>query len=160
MIYKIHEPANHNSAFQQQHVATLLRSYRHWTGRDLLAPELNPVETAQKLFTAPFVVVSHGTEDDPVFTYGNAIAMKLFEMNWNQFTSMPSRKSAEPINRKQREEILRQVAEHGYCEQYAGVRISASGRRFQINNAILWNLLDEQNQYCGQAACFNDWEYI
>lgn len=151
---------NPSNAFHQEQVAALLRSYRHWTGRDLLTHEPSPIETAQRLFAAPFVVVSHGTGDDPVFNYGNAIALELFEMSWSEFTSMPSRQSAESINRKQRAEILKQVAEQGYCEQYAGVRISASGRRFQMKNAILWNLLDVQGRYYGQAACFGDWKYI
>ncbi len=148
------------NGFHHKHVAILMQSYRHWTGRDLLTPGPNSIDTAHNLFTAPFVVVSHGTEDDPVFNYGNALALELFELDWKEFTGMASRKSAEAPNRKQRAEILSQVAEKGYCEGYAGIRISASGRRFQIKNAILWNLLDRHGQYCGQAACFDNWEYI
>lgn len=151
---------NPDNSFQSEHAKILLRSFRRWTGRDLLTPGPTSTDTARKLFTAPFVVVSHGTEDDPVFNYGNAMALKLFELGWEEFTSMPSRKSAEAVNRSQRAEILKQVTEKGYCAGYAGIRISASGRRFKIKDAILWNLLDSNGQYCGQAACFDQWEFL
>jgi hypothetical protein len=43
---------------------------------------------------------------------------------------------------------------------YSGVRISGSGRRFQIRNARLWTLWDADGQPCGQAAAFNDWWWL
>jgi hypothetical protein len=45
-------------------------------------------------------------------------------------------------------------------EGYGGVRISKSGRRFRVENSIVWNLLDEQDRYCGQAATFSRWTYL
>ena len=44
----------------------LLDSYRHWIGRELIGRTATPVDQAQALFIAPFVVVSHGVETDPV----------------------------------------------------------------------------------------------
>ena len=38
-------------------------------------------EEAEALMDAPFVVLSHGTEDDPIFNYGNLAAQKLF-LEW------------------------------------------------------------------------------
>ncbi|MEI2783150.1 MAG: MEKHLA domain-containing protein [Candidatus Competibacter sp.] len=40
------------------------------------------------------------------------------------------------------------------------MRISKSGRRFRIRDALLWNLLDETGQPCGQAALFGDWQFL
>jgi hypothetical protein len=45
-------------------------------------------------------------------------------------------------------------------EGYSGVRISKSGRRFQIHNARLWTLWGPGNQACGQAAAFSSWWWL
>jgi hypothetical protein len=37
------------------------------------------------------------------------------------------------------------------------VRISRSGRRFEIVRATVWNVLDEQGNPAGQAAAFDQW---
>ncbi|MDE5110819.1 MAG: MEKHLA domain-containing protein [Trichodesmium sp. St7_bin2_1] len=29
-----------------------------------------------------------------------------------------------------------------------------------MSNATIWNILDENQQQCGQAATFKQWEYI
>jgi hypothetical protein len=67
--------------WQQQaiinHSQRLLHSFQHWTGRSLLDVNGSPVEIAQALFEAPFVLVSHGTEPDPIFNYGNRRALEL-----------------------------------------------------------------------------------
>ena len=36
----------------------------------------------------------------------------------------------------------------------------ASGKRFLIRNATVWNLLDQRGRHCGQAAMFTDWEVL
>ncbi len=74
----------------------LLDSYAHWTGRELLDRLGSPEAHARALFAAPFVVASHGTEDDPMLNYGNRMALELWEMTWAQFTRTPSR---QPQNR-------------------------------------------------------------
>ncbi len=151
---------NESNGFQNGHAEILLRSYQHWTGNELITPGYSIEETAQQLFTAPFAVVSHGTEADPIFNYGNMAALELFELPWEAFTQLPSRKSAEPANRETRAMILKQVKQQGYSNKYEGIRISASGRRFQIKGAILWNLLDTDGTHYGQAASFSDWAYL
>ena len=45
-------------------------------------------------------------------------------------------------------------------EGYSGIRISSTGRRFQIHNARLWCLSDPDGRPCGQAAAFSDWWWI
>ena len=44
----------------------LLDSFHRWTGRDLLIRTGTLEEQAQALFAAPFVMVSHGIEADPI----------------------------------------------------------------------------------------------
>jgi hypothetical protein len=143
-----------------EHTSLLLRSFAHWTGRQLMDVSLTPEEQAQALFHAPFALVSHGTEADPVFNYANQQALALFEMSWEEFTQLPSRLSAEPMHQEERERLLSTVARQGYIANYRGIRIARSGRRFWIENAIVWNLLDAENRYLGQAAMFDTWHFI
>ena len=138
----------------------LLRSFHHWTGRDLLAPADSIGRQAEALFHAPIAVVSHGTEPDPILNYGNGIALALWEMPWEAFTRTPSRLTAEPVGREARAKRLEEVAQAGFIDHYEGIRISSRGRRFRIEETVIWNLLDEENQYCGQAAAFYRWSRL
>jgi MEKHLA domain len=56
--------------------------------------------------------------------------------------------------------MLAQARSHGLIQNYQGVRISTSGRRFAIDRATIWNLTDAVGQPCGQAATFANWEYL
>jgi MEKHLA domain len=135
-------------------------SLKHWTGRNLLPGDLPPVEFSEKLFHAPFVVVSHGMEADPVLNYGNQTALALWKMSWDELTRTPSRLTAEAPNREERARLLEAVTQRGFIDDYAGVRISKSGRRFRISRATVWNLISEEGEPCGQAAMFAEWEFL
>lgn len=138
----------------------LLDSYRRWLGRELIARDGPPPSQAERLFHAPCVVLCHGTQADPVFNYGNRAALELFELDLAALTSMPSRLSAEPLQRDERARLLARTTRDGYVDDYQGVRISSSGRRFRIDQAIVWNVLDETDQQIGQAATFSDWVFL
>jgi len=154
------EAPQKNNDYLSVHARQLIESYRRWTGRDLVDPELSPVEQARALYEAPFVTASHGTEADPVFNYANRAALTLFETTWADFTSMPSRLSAEPVAREERSQLLARVNQHGFIDDYSGTRISTSGRRFRIRRATVWNVVDARGAPGGQAVVFRDWEYL
>ena len=142
------------------HTQTLARSLKHWTGRNLLPGKFSPSEFSKKIFHAPFILVSHGTEADPVLNYGNASALALWEMSWGELTRTPSRLTAEAPNRAERARLLDVVTQRGFIDDYSGVRISKSGRRFNISRATVWNLISANGEKCGQAAMFSHWGYI
>ena len=146
--------------FLAEHAALLGASYLRLLGKPLLYGLPDGIKFAEALYRAPFAVVSHDTSADPVFNYANAKALELFEMNWDEFTHTPSRLSAEPVNREERSRLLAKVTEQGYIDNYSGVRISKNGKRFLIENAVVWNLLDDNGSYRGQAACFADWLFL
>jgi hypothetical protein len=112
------------------------------------------------LFESPVVVVSHGTQADPILNYGNKTALGLWEMTWEQFIRTPSRLTAEPVNRAERQGMLEQARMRGFIDTYRGVRISGSGRRFRVENALIWNVLDAQQRWIGQAAAFSRWSWL
>lgn len=138
----------------------LLDSYRHWIGRDLIERTGEPEFQARTLFESPLVVVSHGTEVDPVLNYGNQTALDLWEMTWAQLIKTPSRLTTEPVNRTEREWMLEQARVRGFIDTYRGIRVSGTGRRFLVENALIWNVLDADHQRIGQAATFSHWTRI
>lgn len=142
------------------HSECLARSYRHFTGRELVASVVDSRELARRLYEAPYVVVSHGTEADPILNYGNATAQSLWEMSWGELTRTPSRLTAEAPERTERARLLAEVTDHGFIDDYSGIRISKSGRRFLIRQATVWNLITESGAPCGQAATFGHWEFL
>lgn len=135
----------------------IVRSYEACTGRGLLSGSLSGKALAKALFDAPFVVVSHGVEPDPVLNYGNRAALALWEMTWGELTCTPSRLTAEAPLREERERLLDRVRTNGFIDDYSGVRISKNGRRFEIRRATVWNIRDETGAHCGQAASFSEW---
>ncbi|WP_428623732.1 MEKHLA domain-containing protein [Sedimenticola sp.] len=143
--------------YRQDQAILLCDSFYRLTGRKLIdAPEES---VGEALFFAPFAVVSHDTATDPIFNYANQTALALFEMNWEQFTALPSRHSAEQLQQEARERLLHQVTTQGYIDDYTGIRISRTGKRFFIQRATVWNL-DRQGIACGQAAMFKEWSPV
>ncbi len=135
----------------------VLDSYRHWTEEDLIHRTGTIHEQADLLFQASFVLASHGTEADPILNYGNAQALTLWEMTWEEFVATPSRLTAEPINQTERAGMLQQAATQGLIRNYRGIRISRTGKRFLVEQATVWNVLDQHQHKVGQAATFSTW---
>ncbi len=140
------------------HTQILLNSFRRFVGRELIQRTGDVLGEAQVVFEAPFVVVSHGTQDDPVLNYGNNTALKLWETDIPTLTSMPSRLTAEPMHRDERAQLMTRAARDGFVDDYRGIRISSTGKRFLIEQAIIWNLLNDDGIRVGQAATFSDWK--
>jgi hypothetical protein len=157
-------------AVPDERLRLIVESYRRLTGRELIvgatsvamgasycggiATEVAPTALRPALWNAPRAVVAHGTETDPVFFYGNRLALELFGMSFEEFARLPSRLSAEPLVQEAREKLLEQVMRQGYVDGYSGVRIAKDGRRFMITDCTVWNLADEAGGLHGQAAVF------
>jgi len=138
----------------------LLNSFHHWTERELIERAGDLECQAHALFQSTFVVVSHGMEEDPLLNYGNHVALELWEMTWEQLIMTPSRLTAEPVNRAERESMLEQARTLGYLDTYRGVRITSTGRRFLVENAFIWNVVNGKGQRVGQAATFSQWTWL
>ena len=154
---KIHAYPDQSNAYLAEHIGLLERSYFQLLGEPLLARKKHGENLAERLFYAPFVLLSHDIGADPLFNYANKAALALFEIEWQQLIRTPSRLSAEPVNQEQRERLLAQVSKSGFISNYQGIRISQTGKRFRIKNAVVWNLFDRVGKYQGQAACFSEW---
>ena len=138
----------------------ILNSYRDLLGRELIDRSGNPAEEARLLFAVPAIVLSHGTEADPILNYGNRAALDLWEMTPEALIKLPSRLTAEPGARAAREKALEDTKRQGFSTGYEGMRISATGKRFYIHDAIIWNLTNCDGRPAGQAATFFRWSLV
>ncbi len=141
----------------KRHSQLLLNSFRDRTGQELLERSGNAIEEAERLFLATFVVVSHGTEPDPILNCGNKAALSLWEMSADALIITPSRSTAEPMLQEAREHLLEETASKGFVSGYEGVRISATGKQFRILDVTIWNLSNSSDRPLGQAATFPRW---
>jgi hypothetical protein len=142
------------------HTQIMLDSFRHYVGRELIPRTGQLGDDARAVFETLSVVVSHGTQVDPILNYGNQMALTLWEMDIPTLTSMPSRLTAEPMHRDERAQLMTRAARDGFVDDYRGIRITSSGKRFLIERAIIWNLIDGDGQRVGQAATFSDWKWL
>lgn len=136
----------------------IAESYERLTGNPLVAP--SSVGLEQAMWDASRAILAHGTEPDPRFFYGNRIALELFAMTAAEFIGLPSKRSAEPALRRERARMLAGLAQRDIVDDYAGVRIAATGRRFAISQARVWNIVDGQGGHHGQAATFAEWQFL
>ena len=134
----------------------LLSSYAQCFGQPLVSIGSSK-SVFDQLFHAPFVLLSHGVQAEPIFNFGNQKALSLWELSWEELTRLPSRCSAEVDEQTERQRLLDDVAQKGYSEGYRGVRISSRGRRFFIEQAKIWNIHNKSGQRIGQGACFSQW---
>ncbi|MCJ2143919.1 MEKHLA domain-containing protein [Methylobacterium sp. E-066] len=133
--------------------AVLTGSYRRRLGAALV-PE--GADAAWLYEQAPFVVLAHDGGADPCFTYANRAAQACFGYARHELVGLPSRLSAEAPERAERQRLLDAVARDGFTRGYRGLRIAKGGRRFWIEQAVVWQL-DRDGVSVGQAATFSEW---
>ncbi len=153
-------PTQWNQSHIIQWSQRLLDSYCQWTGLELIERTGESTQQTRVLFEASFVVVSHGVEPDPILNYGNQRALDLWELSWDQFIKTPSRLTAEPDDRPERGRMLEQARVNGYFDGYRGIRISSTGRRFLVEQALIWSVIDLTGRPIGQAATFSHWSMV
>lgn len=139
-------------------------SFARFTGTRVVpdADTLSDEALALAMRDAAVAIVSHGTQADPIFRYANRTALKLWEMEWEAFTALPSRLSAEADTdiQSDREALLKAALQKGWVDNYTGIRVSSTGKRFFIENTVLWNVVDTAGTRHGQAAFIRSWRYL
>lgn len=142
-------------------VHSLTRSYEEFFGESIPGVrETSSVSPIVQCWQAPGVIVAHDGAPDPVMVFGNQTALDLWEMDWVTFLGTPSRYTAEEDAREERHAMLAQAQRDGFYRGYRGIRVSATGRRFRIEDALIWNVLDLDGSKIGQAATFDTWLWL
>ncbi len=156
---KTNLPGSENG-YLKEYITLITKSLKKLANIEIVDFSLSMEEQAKQAFNADYVLLAHNGSSDPTFNYANQTALDLFEMPWEEFIGMPSKYSAESDERGTREAFLAEVAEKGYSKNYSGIRISKTGKRFEIKNVMLWNVYDADNNRIGQAALFCEYEYL
>lgn len=146
----------------------ILDSHQELFERPLIAEPaggLVPLQRAQALFCSERLVLAHDGADPtsdpgPRLIYANGTALRLWRRPWQAMVGMPSRLTAELGQRAERAQALGRAQDLGAISDYAGIRVDSRGRRFRIEGARLWTLLDEQGRPQGQAASFARWWWL
>lgn len=130
----------------------LAGSYAKLVGEPLVPEGVAGDAAAAWLYEAPFGLLAHDTSPDPVFIYANRAAQERFEYSWDEFVGLPSRLLAGGQDRETRRVFLDSVLRRGYADDYRGLRVAKSGRRFWIEETTVWNLISPESALVGQAA--------
>jgi hypothetical protein len=141
--------------YHREHILIMLENLKRWANYDLIAEYGFSLERlGAEIFNADFYLLSHNTAPDPVLTYGNQQVLDRWEVSWEELTTMHSRETAKPIDRAERSMLMAQVKAHNYISGYSGVRVSKTGKEFQISDGVVWNLFTSDGDFYGQAAWF------
>jgi hypothetical protein len=134
-------------------VRRVLDAFARATGRNLAAQAgFDAATPGRGCYFGDFALLTHRGDADATLNYGNARALALWECGWDAFTAMSSRDTAPAQGRAAREAMMDRVLSHGFVAGYSGERISRSGRRFVIADAIVWRLRDAGGAPFGVAA--------
>ena len=145
--------------FQSDFVAKVAASFARVTGGDLVAEAgLDPARLGQSAWEGDFALLCHSP--DAILTYANRFALTLWEMDWETMLRTPSLQTAPPEDRAERAAVLAGVERNGFTRDYAGRRVSRSGRLFLIERATVWRLKDEKGAGFGTGAFFRDFRYL
>jgi hypothetical protein len=121
-----------------------------------LLPEDEPVTTIQQLnANARFGVLSHGTQPDPIFNYGNMASLELFEQNIEDLCQTPSRYSTVPELMDDRSDLIQDIEIKGYGCIKNAIRVSAKGNLFLISQILVWTVFDDDDNRIGLAAIYD-----
>jgi hypothetical protein len=136
----------------------LIESYRSLLGTSLLPAAVSRDEAPRWLYEeAPMCVLGHSGGADPIFNYANRAAQACFEYSWTEFVSLPSRLSAAPVDRDERQRLFDIVARDRFATGYRGLRVARSGRKFWIEDVVIWQVSDADGIVQGEAAAFPHW---
>lgn len=140
--------------FDRDFFDLLTGSFQRLVNRPLVTADMTPHAL---FYETPFAVLAHDGGADPRFIYANQSALDCFGYQLDELIGLPSRLSAEAPERAERQRLLDAVTRDGFIPDYRGIRITKSGQRFWIENAIVWQLIGEDGRLHGQAATFADW---
>jgi MEKHLA domain len=141
--------------YHQEHVLMMLENLQRWTGYDLMKEYGFSLDTlGAEVFNADFYILSHNNATDPILNYGNKQVLDLWEVSWEELTTMHSKDTTKPVDRQARSVMMEQAKIHNYVNGYSGVRVSKTGKEFKILDGTIWNLFVNNDEPYGQAAWF------
>lgn len=121
-----------------------------------LSSHASSPETAKQLhYNQRFGVLSHGTQPDPIYNYGNIASLELFEQTLENLCKTPSRYSTIPELMEDRSNLIEDIETQGYGLIDKAIRVSAKGNLFLIHQILVWTVFSDDNERLGLAAIYD-----
>lgn len=130
----------------------LLDSYRRLLGRDLFARTGDAAADARQLDDLPVAVLAHDAATPPRLDWVNRAAAAAFEAAPADLIGRASAATAPPDATADRQQLFVRLEERGFVTGYSGVRVTATGRRFVIDDVTVYELSDPDGRAAGHAA--------
>ena len=103
--------------------------------------------------TTRYAVLSHGTQEDPIFCYFNSGALQLFQWPESEIYQIPSRYSApEGKLRDDRSSVISKTSQQQFNVIPSAIRQTRNGSLFEMVDVLLWNVYNEDGVRVGQTA--------
>jgi len=103
---------------------------------------------------APYSILVHDTQSDPVYIYVNQRAISCFKYTLEEFLTTPSRLSATESTQDERNHLFDTARKNGIAYNYTGPRVDKYGNIFNINDCIVWEVRKNDGTKIGEAALF------
>jgi hypothetical protein len=130
-------------------------SLQKLTGKSLL-DRMDGVTSIQEVHSCSrYAVLSHGTQQDPIFKYFNDAAFLVFQFSEDEVYKLPSRYSAPGEVRDQRASLVKKVVSEQVKTIPEAIRQMKSGRKIRLKDVLLWNVFDSGGTRVGQTAMFD-----
>ena len=128
-----------------RHVSILDKSLNDLTSRGLYERMgIDPLEGYQAICqNEKFVLISHNTEDDPIYNFGNVACLRAFVRSWEELCITPSRESVvvRSVDEKLRNELMSKVTSDGFVEGATGIRVTGDGKFIRLIDAVVSNII-------------------
>ena len=141
-------------------LSVIARSFARWTGRALFPSAATELDFEREASAASFCLLAADARAEPLLTYANSAALRLFGYTPAELGKLPASCTAPPDQRAARAEALGAAKQAGYTAGYSGLRVTQAGRLFQIRGAEIWSLCGPAGEYLGQAARFEREEVV
>ena len=150
-------PSDQSLALDDAFATLLASSFRERVGAPSSLLPVGPGAADLLYESAPFCLLAHNAAPDPRFVYANRTAQACFDYDWDAFTRLPSRLSAGPKDRAERQAFIETVRKAGFATGYSGLRVARSGRVFVIEDVTMWQIVDADGALLGEAAVYARW---
>eukprot|EP00980_Cylindrotheca_fusiformis_P010429 scaffold2315_cov113-Cylindrotheca_fusiformis.AAC.22 len=158
-----YDPGNKGGCIQNldNHIRLLSESLKKSSGTDMFqwingeSDEMSVTSASQVDSNTRFGVLSHGTQPDPIYNYGNRASLELFEYSLEELCRTPSRFSTVPELMGDRSKLIEEIESKGFGYIDDAIRVSAKGKLFLISKILVWTVFDDDNHRIGLAAIYD-----
>jgi MEKHLA domain len=102
-----------------------------------------------------FGILSHGTQSDPIYNYGNRASLALFEYTLETLCQTPSRYSTIETLVNERARLIQSIESVGHGMISDAIRVTSCGKLFTIKTVFVWNVYDDYGTRIGLAAWYD-----